>query len=91
MKIGLFESKTNYARRVIKPLLCPVHGKSARLSFEYDRDENATPQISRCCCLEFAQTVANALYETNMFDVVYLEDKSSLTPKTRIIEYDGLD
>lgn len=90
MKIGLFESEADFARRVAKSLSCPVHGKHASLTFDYDADENAVPYISRCCCLEFAQTVADALYDTGVFDVVYLEDKSGLTSCTRVIKNDRL-
>ena len=90
MEIEMFESETDFARRVIKPLLCPVHGKHARLSFNFDLDEHAFPYIRRCCCLEFAQTVADTLYDTGIFDAVYLEDKSGLTAKTRIVKNNGL-
>ena len=87
---GLFESDRDFARRVVKPLICPVHGKRVRLAFDYDINENPIPYIRKCCCKPFAKEVAQALYDTGIFDIVYLEDKSGLTSVSRVIKNDSL-
>jgi len=85
-----FESDTVFAKRIVKEYTCTNHGEKVRLTFDYDRDENAIPHISKCCCKPFAQIVANALYDTGIFDIVYLEHKTGLTTLDIILEENSL-
>jgi hypothetical protein len=87
---GIFESESDFAKRTVNELICSIHKKRVKLSFDYDRDENAIPYISKCCCKAFAQEVADALYQTGAFDIIYLEHKTGLTPVDIIIHEDGL-
>lgn len=84
--MNLFETDKELAKRVTKELICQEHHEKVKLTFDYDRDENAIPYVSKCCCYYFAKVVANALYETGVFDVVYLENKTGLTATDIIIE-----
>ena len=82
----LFETDSDLAKRVTKQLVCPDHSKRTKLSFDYDRDENAIPYISKCCCNKFAKMVADALYDTGIFGVVYLEHKTGLCAADIVME-----
>jgi len=86
----MFKSRTDIARECVKDLLCDVHNKKVRLTFDYDREENPFPYISKCCCKPFAKIVADTLYKTGIFTGVYLEHEAGLTAVDCIIKEDSL-
>ena len=67
---GLFESETKFAKRIIKDCRCSIHNKKAKLTFDYDREENAIP-IVNSCCKDFSKYVANILSEHFDHIIVY--------------------
>lgn len=68
----LFESDEKYARKMIKDCRCGIHNKKAKLSFDYDRDENVIPHIS-CCCMTFARHVKQILDDCEYFSHVVID------------------
>lgn len=65
-------------------LVCKNHRLRTRLNSDYD-DDGVNVYISKCCCLELAEEVANALRDSRPFANIYLESKTGLTSKTIIL------
>lgn len=75
MRQELFESPNRFARRVVKGLVCPIHGKRAHIC-TIETDPHGVicyPYVTRCCCQQFAKTIIDALNETGAFGGVNLE------------------
>jgi hypothetical protein len=70
-----FGDAEKLGKEVVKKLVCPVHGKKARVSFDYDNSGN-NAYITKCCCPQFANCVKDAILQTNSFHVVKIEDEA---------------
>lgn len=81
MKPEFFETPNTFARRVVKGLICPVHGKRAHIAtIETDPHETICyPCVTHCCCQQFAKTICDALNDTGVFGGVNLEYENGLS------------
>lgn len=60
------------AKKVLKDCICPVHKRKGRVSFDYD-DLGCNAYI-KCCCIQHAQQMTNAIKETEMFRKIEIEN-----------------
>ena len=60
-------------KSILWDVKCPVHKLKAHIVYDYDNDfTNA--HITKCCCSQFAQIVANTLRKAEAIDVVVIDD-----------------
>ena len=62
------------AREIKKNMICPVHRR--KILFDYDyTDAGTNVYITRYCCLEHAQRVAQAFKDAELFDNIHIENQ----------------
>ena len=67
------------AKKLKSTLVCPVHKR--KVLFKYDYTQAGTnAYITRYCCKEHAQRVAQAFIDAELFDNVYIETEKHTAP-----------
>jgi hypothetical protein len=67
------------AKKLKSTLVCPVHKR--KVLFKYDYTQAGTnAYITRYCCKEHAQRVAQAFTDAELFDNVYVETEEHTVP-----------
>ena len=62
------------ANEIKKKMICPVHKRKILFKYDYT-DAGTNAYITRYCCLEHAQRVAQAFKDAELFDNVSIEDQ----------------
>lgn len=60
-------------KEIVSKLICPVHNKKAKVSFDYDNFGN-NAYIKKACCSNFLKQVKKVLSETQSFNKIEIED-----------------
>ena len=71
-------------KRVQHDCVCKVHRLRTRLQHDFDFDGTHV-YIVKCCCLDLAKQVANALKERGVVATVHLEAKTGLTASSIVL------
>lgn len=66
-------SDQTICKSILRDVKCPVHKLKARIIYDYDNDF-AYAHITKCCCPQFAQIVADTIHKTETIDVVEIDD-----------------
>ena len=60
-------------KSILRDVKCPVHKLKACIIYDYDNDFTYA-HITKCCCPQFAQIVANTIRKTETIDIVVIDD-----------------
>ena len=66
-------SDQTICKSILRDVKCPVHKLKARIIYDYDNDFTYA-HITKCCCPQFAQIVADTIHKTETIDVVEIDD-----------------
>ena len=57
------------AKPIVRLLTCHIHRRKARVTFDYD-DRGQIAHVSKYCCQDFAEEVADKLAKLEIFDYI---------------------